>query len=183
MTKSWSCPINLNRIRNLFPAPAPDCLCPTGLPSWWVTLLINSTSPYILPFCKGLFPVSLHPLLKLSQNIHSHPIQLLPPHQPLRKQGKKKTVWWWMKERDNFLSLVKFKSFVVRELSFQPHVGWAVLSPGFWFHLACWFLKIFCLQFWTLLTLPVNGESSKNLILKSIFFCQSVVCDSSKEAS
>ena len=54
----------MNRTRNFFCAPAPYCLCPEALPSWSVTLLMNRTSPYILPLCKVLFPGSLHPLLE-----------------------------------------------------------------------------------------------------------------------
>ena len=60
-TNSWSCSIILNRTRNILPAPAPDCLCPAGLPSWSVTFLLNRTSPNILPLCKVMFPGSLHP--------------------------------------------------------------------------------------------------------------------------
>ena len=62
-TNSWSCSIILNRTRNLFPAPAPDCLCLAGLPSWSGTLFLNRTSENILPLCKVLFPGSLHPLM------------------------------------------------------------------------------------------------------------------------
>ena len=61
-TNSWSCSIILNRTRNILPAPAPDCLCPAGLPSWSVTFLLNRTSPNILPLCKVMFPGSLLPL-------------------------------------------------------------------------------------------------------------------------
>ena len=43
------------------PAPAPDCLCQAGLPTWSVTPLMNRTSPNILLLCKVLFPGSLHP--------------------------------------------------------------------------------------------------------------------------
>ena len=61
-TKSWYCLIILNRTRNFFPAPAPNCICPAGLPSWSVTIILNRTSPYILPLCKVLFPGSHLPL-------------------------------------------------------------------------------------------------------------------------
>ena len=44
------------------PAPAPDCLCQAGLPSWSNTPLMNRTSPNILLNCKTFFPGSLHPL-------------------------------------------------------------------------------------------------------------------------
>ena len=48
----------------LFPAPAPalNCLCPAGQTSWSVFLLLNRTSPNILPVCKVTFLGSLHPL-------------------------------------------------------------------------------------------------------------------------
>ena len=61
-TKSGSCSIILSRTKNLFPAPAPDCLCTAGLRSWSGTLFLNSTSKNILPLCNVLFPGSLHPL-------------------------------------------------------------------------------------------------------------------------
>ena len=48
-TNSRSFSIILNRTRKLFPAPARDCLCLEGLPSWSVTLLSNRTSPNNLP--------------------------------------------------------------------------------------------------------------------------------------
>ena len=63
--KFMSCSIILNRTRNLFHAPAPDCLCPAGLPSWSGTIFLNRTRTYILPLCKVLFSRSLHPLQKL----------------------------------------------------------------------------------------------------------------------
>ena len=53
---------------NLFPAPAPNCLCPTGPTSWSVTLFSNRTSPNILPLCKIMFPGSLHPLTTTTIN-------------------------------------------------------------------------------------------------------------------
>ena len=68
-TNPWSCSIILNRTRNLFPAPAPNCLCPAGATSWSVTLLLNKTSPNILPLCKVMFPGSLHSLLHLQQSL------------------------------------------------------------------------------------------------------------------
>ena len=58
-TNSWPCSIILNKTRNIFSAPAPDCLCPAGLPSWSCYLLLNRTSPNILPVSKILFPGSL----------------------------------------------------------------------------------------------------------------------------
>ena len=45
------------------PAPAPDCLCQAGLPSWSVTPLMNRTSRNILLLCIVLLPGSLHPLI------------------------------------------------------------------------------------------------------------------------
>ena len=43
-------------------ALALDCLFPTGLTSWSVTLFFNRTIPNILPLCKVMFPGSLLPL-------------------------------------------------------------------------------------------------------------------------
>ena len=43
-------------------ALALDCLCPTGLTSWSVTLFSNRTILNILPLCKVMFPGSLLPL-------------------------------------------------------------------------------------------------------------------------
>ena len=62
-TNSWFCSIILNKTGNLFPAHAPDYVCPAGPTSWSVTLLLNSTSPNIVPVCKVMFPGSLHPLI------------------------------------------------------------------------------------------------------------------------
>ena len=62
-TNSWSSSTILNRTSNIFPAPAPDCHYPAGLTSWSVTILLNRTSPNILPLCKVIFPGSLHPLI------------------------------------------------------------------------------------------------------------------------
>ena len=59
---SWSCSIIFNRTRNPYPATAPDCPCQAGPTPWSVTLLVNRTSPNILPLCKVMFPGSLHPL-------------------------------------------------------------------------------------------------------------------------
>ena len=59
------------------PAPAPDCLCQAGLPSWSVTPLINRTSPNTLLLCKVLFPSSLHPPYKpIQAMLHWLPVVL-----------------------------------------------------------------------------------------------------------
>ena len=49
--------------RNLFPAPAPDCLCPAGPTPWSVTLILNRNSSNIMPLCKVMFPSSIQSLL------------------------------------------------------------------------------------------------------------------------
>ena len=62
---SWSCSFILNKTRNFFHAPAPDCLCPAGLPFWSSTLFLNRTRKNILLLCNVFFPGSLHPLQNL----------------------------------------------------------------------------------------------------------------------
>ena len=56
-----SCFTFLNRTRNLYPAPASDCLCPEGPTPWSFILLFNRTNPNILLSVKScsLFPFTL----------------------------------------------------------------------------------------------------------------------------
>ena len=66
---SWSCSIILNKTRNPYAAPAPTCLCQAGPTPWSDTLLLNRTSPNILPLCKIMLPGSLHPLKRRQKDV------------------------------------------------------------------------------------------------------------------